>query len=93
MAWALPSPQAVAPAGAPSTGCSAELPALGRVQPFPGQEGADLARLRTVVGLVQDTQLGRELALGLGHHFRIRNVGWRVMKCRRVVSSAPYMLH
>jgi hypothetical protein len=52
MAWALPAPQAVAPAGAPSTGCSAELPALGRVQPFPAQEGADLAGLRTVIGLV-----------------------------------------
>jgi hypothetical protein len=58
--WASPAAQAVAPAGAPSTGCSAELPALGRVQPFPAQEGADLARLRTVIGLVQDTQVSSQ---------------------------------
>jgi hypothetical protein len=55
------------------------------------QEGADLTRLHTVIGLVQETQLvlGRELGLGLGPHFRIRNVSWRVVKCHRVVPSAP----
>ena len=52
---------------------------VGRVQPFAAQESADLAGIRTIVGLLQDTPLvlGRELAaLGLGHNFRIRNVGW-----------------
>jgi hypothetical protein len=32
-------------------------------------------------------------ALGFGHNFRVRNVGWYVMKCHRLISSAPIIVH